>query len=194
MPGTDTKQSVAAIFKRPLLAAALATAAAASVATPAPAAADIFLKLSGVIGESTDEKHKDEIVVLSFTQSWINPSLATAGGSGIGKPQCGAITVLKTIDRSSPVLIKNLVQGKHFANAQLTFRTEGSQPIEYYTIKMNEIFVSEVTQSDSSDPARIVEKVVLNARQYAYEYVQQLPTGASGVVKASYNCVTTGTT
>ena len=72
MPENETKQSVAAMFKRPLLVGALATAAAASVAIPVPALADTFLRLDGIEGESTDAKHKDEIDVLSFTQSWIN--------------------------------------------------------------------------------------------------------------------------
>jgi Type VI secretion system effector, Hcp len=99
IPETDTKQSVAALIKRPLLAGALATAAAASIATPVPALADTFLSLSGILGESTDAKHKDEINVLSFTQSWIN-TMTTSGNQG--KVQCGAITVMKNIDRSSP--------------------------------------------------------------------------------------------
>jgi Type VI secretion system effector, Hcp len=66
-----------------------------------------------------------------------------------------------------------LASGKHISSGQLTFRTEGTQPVEYYTIKMSEIIVTEVTQMDTPDPARIVEKVVLNARAYSYEYQAQ---------------------
>lgn len=193
MPETETKQSVASLLKRPLLAGALATAAAASVAMPMPVSADTFLKLDGIEGESTDEKHKNEIAVLSFTQSWINTT--TVSGAGKGKVQCGAITLMKTIDKSSPVLVKKTIQGTHIASGQLTFRSEGAQPIEYYTIKLNEIFITEVTQIDSADPARIIEKVVLNARKFEYVYTPQSETGeAGGLVKAGYNCATTETT
>jgi len=187
MPETDTKQSVAALIKRPLLAGALATAAAASVATPVPALAGTFLSLSGILGQSTDAKHKDEINVLSFTQSWIN-TMTTSGNQG--KVQCGAITVMKNIDRSSP-LIKSLASGKHISSGQLTFRTEGTQPVEYYTIKMSEIIVTEVTQMDTPDPARIVEKVVLNARAYSYEYQAQNDKGGLEPVKFGIDCRTT---
>lgn len=189
MPEADTKQTIAAQFKRPLLAGAFAAAAAASVAMPVPALAETFLKLDGIEGESKDDKHKGEIDVLSFTQSWINT--VTVSGAGKGKVQCGAITVMKNIDRASPVLVKKTIQGVHVPSGQLTFRTEGANPLEYYTIKLFEIFISEVTQTDNADPARIIEKVVLNARRYEYEYKPQTDTGGVGSVKAGYDCATT---
>jgi type VI secretion system secreted protein Hcp len=188
MPENDKKQSVAALVKRPLLAGALATAAAAAVATPVPAAAEIFLKLANIPGEAVTDKHKDEIEVLSFTQTWIN-TLTTGGNQG--RVQCGAITVMKGIDRASPLLVKTLAQGKHIPDGQLTFQTEGGNPAEYYTIKMKEIFVTEVSQADPTSPGRIVEKVVLNARAYEYEYRPQLPEGPLGPpVKFGINCAT----
>ena len=61
---------------------------AASVAssTSVVSASDMFLKISGIKGESTDSKHKDEIDVLSW--SW-----GTSTGTGKVKrgtiaPQC----------------------------------------------------------------------------------------------------------
>lgn len=188
MPQNDKKQSVAALVKRPLLAGALATAAAASVTMPVPAAAEIFLKLANIPGESTADKHKDEIEVLSFTQTWIN-TLTTAGNQG--RVQCGAIAVMKGIDKASPLLVKTLAQGRHIAEGQLTFQTEGPNPAEYYTIKMKEIFITEVSQADPTSPGRIVEKVVLNARAYEYEYRRQLPDGQLDLpVKFGIDCAT----
>ena len=49
-------------------------------------AADYFLKIDGIKGESLDDKHKDEIDVLSF--SWgvsQTGTLAYGGGGGEGK-------------------------------------------------------------------------------------------------------------
>ena len=49
-------------------------------------AVDYFLKLDGIQGESVDEKHKDEIQIMSF--SWggsQTSSVAGTGGSGAGK-------------------------------------------------------------------------------------------------------------
>ena len=189
MPETDTKQSVAALFKRPLLAGALATAAAATVATPAPALADTFLRLGDIQGESTDAKHKNEIDVLSFTQSWINTTTIGPGGTGSGKVQCGAITLMKNIDKSSPRLLSAVATGQVIPEGRLTFRTEGAQVVEYYTITLAEVVVNELTQTDMADPARIVEKLVLNARNFKYDYRPQNAKGGLGApVSFSFDC------
>ena len=45
-----------------------------ALAAAAPAAADdVFLRLDGVRGESTDARHKGEIEILSYTQSFTGP-------------------------------------------------------------------------------------------------------------------------
>ena len=47
---------------------------------------DIFLKLDGVSGESTDDKHPHEIVLESFSWGESNSSAhATASGAGAGR-------------------------------------------------------------------------------------------------------------
>ena len=49
-------------------------------------AVDYFLKLDGIQGESVDDKHKDEIQIMSF--SWggsQTSSVSGTGGSGAGK-------------------------------------------------------------------------------------------------------------
>jgi type VI secretion system secreted protein Hcp len=191
MPESDTKEGVAALFKRPLLAGALATVAAATIATPNPVLADSFLFLRGIKGESTDAKHKEEINVLSFTQSWTNTTTIGGGGTGTGKVQCGVITLLKNIDVSSPDLLLSVATGRITPDGRLTFRSEGESALEYYTIQMTDVIVNEVTQTDSPDPARIVEKVVLNARTYRIEYTAQDSSGGSGATpKFGFDCAT----
>ena len=195
MPETETKQSIASMFKRPLLAGALATAAAASIAMPVPALAETFLRLDGIEGESTDEKHKNEIAILSFTQSWINSTTISGSGAGKGRVQCGAITLMKTIDRSSPVLVKKTIQGVHIPTGQLTFRSEGGMQAEYYTIKLSEILITEVTQTDTADPGSDhresrAERTEVRVRIQA----AGRDGGTGGIVKAGYDCSTTSVT
>ena len=165
-------------FKRPLLEGALAVAATAAIAGPAPALAETFLKLGDIKGESTDQKHKGEIEILSFTQSFINTMSTVGGGGGAGKVECGAITMMKDIDLSSPQLLKTVATGQHIKDATITFRTGTAKGgSEYYVIKMQDIFVTELTQTDSADPNRIFEKLVINARSFEYKYS---PVGIKG--------------
>jgi type VI secretion system secreted protein Hcp len=49
-------------------------------------ASDIFVKIGDNKGESLDDKHKDEIEVLSFSWGVANTgATATGGGGGTGK-------------------------------------------------------------------------------------------------------------
>jgi type VI secretion system secreted protein Hcp len=192
MPETQARQTGATRIKRPLLASALAIAATTIVAGTGPAFADTFLKLDGIEGESTDAKHKGEIDILSFTQSWINSgSSASGGGGGAGKVQCGAVTLMKNIDKSSPVLLKEVITGEHIRDGTITFEANNRQSAEYYSIKMTDVFVTELTQTDAADPNRIFEKLVLNARTFEFKYQPQSIKGQIGTpVSFKFDCAT----
>jgi type VI secretion system secreted protein Hcp len=174
MPDTKPKSGLASKIGRPLLAGALAAAAIA----PASAVADVFLKLGDIEGESTDAKHKGEIDILSYSQSFKNAvSDATGGGGGAGKVTCGDITVLKNIDKSSPKLIQQVVTGKHIDKAVLTFRSVGRAALEYYVVTLEDVLVTSIDQTDQNNPARIFERVTLNSAQFKFSYQQQKADG-----------------
>jgi len=48
-------------------------------------ATDTFLKLGDVKGESTDDKHRDEIEVLAFSWGMSQPGSMSGGGGSAGK-------------------------------------------------------------------------------------------------------------
>lgn len=183
MPDSKAAKTVESRFRRPLLQGVFAVAATAAVAAPAPVLAETFLRLGDIKGESTDQKHKDQIEILSFTQSWTNSVEfgGGSGGAGVGKVQCGAITMMKNIDKSSPLLLKGIATGQHFKDAVITFQSSDTrlQSPEYYTITMTTVFLTELSQTDSADPNRIFEKLVLNAGTFEFKYT---PTDVKGKV------------
>jgi len=82
---------------------------------------DYFLKIEGVEGESTDDKHKKELDVESF--SWGETNSGTAGhgsGSGAGKVHPQDFTFTKRMDKSSPVLFIGCALGTHYKEATFT--------------------------------------------------------------------------
>ena len=186
MGETKRKPGLASRISRPLLAGALAAAAGA----PMPAAADVFLKLEGITGGSQDEKHKGEIDVLSYTQSFSNTSKIAAGAtSGPGKVTCGAVTLLKNIDQSSVEFIRLVVTGAHVTKGVLTFRTPGSTGLEDSTITMEDVVVTSVDQVDNNDPALIVEKVSLLADRFMFDQKVQTSGGQTVTPKFGWDCV-----
>ena len=165
-------------------------AAGAVAPVAAPAAESIFLKLEGVKGESVDSKHKDEIVLLSYTQSWTNPN-SVAGGAGTGKVNCSDIKVTKVIDKSSPILIMGVATGTHYPKAVITFRQVGKTQIEYYKVTLTEVLLNAIVQTDASptDATSILEQVSMSAAKLKFEYTPQLANGSRGpTVEFSWDC------
>ena len=71
-------------------------------------AVDYFLKLKGIEGESTDEKHKNEIDVQSW--SWgetQSGSAASGGGSGAGKVAMQDFNFVMKVNKASPKLSRH---------------------------------------------------------------------------------------
>jgi len=168
------KRPVGSLIGRPLLAGAIAAAAA----TPVSAVADIFLNLDGIKGESVDARHKDQINILSYTQSFKNT--VSTGGAGAGNVTCGDITVLKNIDKSSPALIQAVTSGQHIKQAVISFRSinNAKSNADYYVVTLEDILITSIDQTDQPDPAKIVERVSINASTFDFKYQQQSAAGA----------------
>jgi type VI secretion system Hcp family effector len=78
-----------------------------TLAAPPAAAADYYLKINGVRGESTQKDHKEWIEVLSY--SWGASNQRAAPGAAVaGPPQGGpgTLNIVKRIDKASPLLMK----------------------------------------------------------------------------------------
>jgi type VI secretion system secreted protein Hcp len=140
-------------------------------------AVDVFLKLADVKGESKDDKHKEEIEVLSWSWGISNPVDARAGaGKGAGKANFGDLNFMHSVDRASPVLMKACTMGDHFKEATLTSRKAGKGQQEYLIVKLKEVFVSSVQPSGSSEHP--MESVSLVFGHIDLEYKPQKDDGS----------------
>jgi type VI secretion system secreted protein Hcp len=143
-----------------------------------PMASDIFAKIGDIKGESLDDKHKNEIEVLSF--SWgvaSSGSLAAGGGAGSGKATFQDLSIVHRIDRASPALMQACATGTHIKDATITHRKAGKGQHEYLIVKMNDILVTSVTHAGASgEPA--AETVSLVFAKVAVEYRPQKDDGS----------------
>ena len=116
------------------------------------AAVDYFLKIDGVEGESTDDKHKGEIDVLSW--SWgvtQSGTMAHGGGGGEGKASFHDFNFTHNIDKASPVLMKSCASGEHIKDAVLTARKSGERQEEFLKVTFSDILVSSFLDSGGQD-------------------------------------------
>jgi len=114
-------------------------------------ASNIFAKLGDIKGESVDNKHKDEIEVLSVSWGVTNASpFAASGGAAAGKATFKDLSIVHTVDKASPKLMQACATGTHLKDATITHRKAGKGAQEYLIIKMNDVIITGVTQSDAS--------------------------------------------
>lgn len=165
-------------FKGLVMAGLVATSIASS--TSVVSASDMFLKISGIKGESTDYKHKDEIDVLSW--SW---GMSTGTGKvkkGTIAPQCiQDLALTKFVDSSTPQLIMQGVLGQTAKEATLTLRKSGKEQQEYLIIKMTDVLVTSYqTGGASGSDQPLVDSVVLSFSSIEGEYRPQKDDGSLG--------------
>jgi type VI secretion system secreted protein Hcp len=141
-------------------------------------ASDIFAKIGDIKGESLDSKHKDEVEVLSFSWGVTNDAtIKTGGGGGAGKATFHDLSFVHAIDKASPSLLKACATGSHLKEATITHRKAGKGQQEYLIIKMNDVIITGVSLSDSSD-AGGSENVTMAFAKVDFEYKPQNSSGS----------------
>ena len=141
-------------------------------------ASDIFAKIGDIKGESLDNKHKDEIEVLSWSWGVTNDAAQSmGGGGGAGKASFHDLSFTHKIDKASPVLMKGCATGQHLKEATITRRKAGKGQQEFLIIKMNDVLITAVTDVDSNEGSDL-ETVSLAFAKVDLEYRPQKADGS----------------
>jgi type VI secretion system secreted protein Hcp len=142
-------------------------------------AVDMFIKIGDIKGESTDDKHKDEIDVLSWSLGATQAGTSGhGGGGGAGKVQLQDLTFTKYIDKATPTLFKLCCSGTHIDKVLLTVRKAGGTALEYLKISLEEAIVSSIATGGSGGQDRLTENISLNFSKVKVDYTPQTAKGA----------------
>jgi type VI secretion system secreted protein Hcp len=150
-------------------------------------AVDYFLKLDGIPGESQDTNHKGEIQISSWSwgASQVS-SVAGTGGSGAGKVDLADITVMKTLDKASVPFFKSICAGTHIKTGTLTAVKSGADGKPYLKVDFEELFVTALHVSASSEVPS--ESVTFSYNQVKIAYSTQDDKGTITLAnQATYN-------
>ena len=154
-----------------------------------------FLKIDGIVGDSTDATHKDEIDVLSW--SWgvtqtggsSGPGGTGGAGGGAGKAAFDDFHFVSRIGRASPTLFLASATGTHHKTASLSgVRVGGKGPSsEFLKYKLSDVVVtSDQHAGDSADFP--VEQFSLNYSKIEISFTPQTASGAAGTaIKAGFD-------
>jgi len=139
-------------------------------------ASDIFAKIGDIKGESLDDKHKDEIEVLSFSWGVANAADVGGSGGGAGRATFHDLSFAHGIDKASPRLLQACATGSHLKEATITHRKAGKGQQEFLIIKMNDVIITSVSLGDSG--AGGSENVSLAFSKVDFEYRPQKLDGS----------------
>jgi type VI secretion system secreted protein Hcp len=143
----------------------------------------MFLKLEGarcgaIKGESQDEKHKDEIDVLSW--SWGLDARTPMGSAGLGqKATLNELNLSKRVDCASTALMAALRNNEEIKKGVLTVRKAGKTAHDFLkiTIQKGRLTALNVRSGDGDSPAELFEDLRFSFQRITVEYVPQGPDG-----------------
>ena len=151
---------------------------------------DYFLKIDAIPGESTDDKHRDEIEVESW--SWGATQVGAppgGGGGGAGRVSIQDLNFVTRTSKASPVLFLSCASGKHLSKAVLTARKAGKDQSEFLTLTMSDLLISsyQIAGSETADAVQM-DQVSMNFSKIEFEYKVQKADGSLGApVRAGWD-------
>jgi type VI secretion system secreted protein Hcp len=155
-------------------------------------AIDMFLKIDGIPGESTDARHPDEIDILSYTWGESHPAAASSGGGG--GSSAGRVTMqdfhfAMHLNKASPKLFLACASGAHIRNAILTMRRSGENPIEFLKWTFTDVTIASYQTGAIVPPGELLtDQVSLRFAKIATEYTPMNANGTPGVpIKAGWD-------
>ena len=146
-------------------------------------AVNAFLSFFTKVDGESIQKGKEKWIEI---QGWdweveAETSWTKGGGASVGKPNPGRMTFEHYFDTSSTVVLGFICTGKAFpkAEVQMMKTTGKGSPETYFTMTMEGIFLTKVSQS-GTEQGNVVQKVEMVFKTVKIEYKAQQKDGSLG--------------
>ena len=157
---------------------------------------DAFLKIDGVEGESSDDKHKGWIEILSYSWGVNQPSAgarSTAGAATGERVNIANFSIVHSLDAASPKAFLECCKGTHIKSVKLELCRATGDKQKYMEYAMSDVHVADVRPGGSAHSGESVplEEVSFNFGKIELTYTKTDPkTGKpKGDVKANWDAV-----
>lgn len=144
-------------------------------------AQDYFLKIDGIDGESTDDKHQGEIELDSWSFGGAqSATFQGSGGARSGKFSAQDFNFTAKISKASPRLFEACATGKHLPSVTMTGRRAGRDLQEYLKIALTNVLLSSYQQSGANGTEVPTDQVSLSYTKIQIEYREIKQDGSFG--------------
>lgn len=149
-------------------------------------ALDGFVKIDGIEGESTDDKHVGWIEIIRYgigIKQTISTAASSVGGVCIGRADFSEFIFRKLIDKASPKLALACAAGTHINEMVVQLCRAGSDKVPFMTYTMNNCLISYVRTTSGLDlPNRFpAETIKVNFGRIQLSYTMQARRGGGPV-------------
>ncbi len=151
---------------------------------------DGFVKIDGIEGESTDDKHSGGIEISSFSSGVVQKksfTASSAGGASAERADFREFVITKEADKSSPKLALARAGGTHIDSITAELCRAGGDKVKIFEYKMTNCLISRVAAVGGSGIP--METVHINFGKIEWIYTQQTREGGgpAGQVAAGWN-------
>jgi type VI secretion system secreted protein Hcp len=155
---------------------------------------DMFLKITGVPGESTDDAHTGWIEILSYSHGISQPGsgLVSSGGArSVERSQHEDFSITKQLDKASPKLSLSACNGTHIEEVTLELCRVGEDRQTFMVYTLTDVIVASIRPSGTGAGAEMlpIEEVTFSYREIQWTYTEVDPrTGkAKGDVETHWD-------
>jgi len=146
---------------------------------------DAFLNIKDIPGESTDDKHKDWIEILSFSMGVSQTASASAssgGGASSERADFQDFSIVKAVDKASPKLALACADGTHIGEVKMELCRAGGDKLKYMEYKFTDCIVTSWRPGGSAKGGETLplEEVTFNFGKVEWTYTQQKRADGSG--------------
>lgn len=147
-------------------------------------AADAYLYIEGIKGESADANHAGWIEIASASWGVKQPRSATAstaGGHTAARCEHKSISLSKLSDLASPIPMQTCSAGRTIPKVRLEFmRADGDgKPTKYYEVELENVLIGSIDQVMHSGVG-LRDSFTLKFGKVRWEYTQQRTSGGAG--------------
>ena len=139
----------------------------------------IFLQLDGVDGESTDDRHRNQIDLLSYSWGETQLIIHSGGGGGASKVQVQELHCALHTCKATPALFLGVANGRHFRRAVLTVQRGGQTPVAFLQWALGDVTLSAFeTAAEHGSASAPIDQLSLHFNTLEIAYRQQRADGS----------------
>jgi type VI secretion system secreted protein Hcp len=152
---------------------------------------DVYVKIDGIEGESTDYRHLGWIEVLYFKthlNQEISSTASSAGGASAERVDFDDFVITKQLDKASPKLASACAAGTHINKIVIEICRAGTDKVKFMEYKLTNCIISKVTSGGSEKifPAETF-KINFGKIEWCYTQQERQGGGAAGSIACGWS-------